>query len=120
MISLVRSDEEPLQRRAMQIMALVAAAPFMENLDTTIIVTALPKMARSFGADPVGLNIGVTAYMLTLAVLIPISGWMADRFGARHVFPAAIAIFTGASVLCEARGNGALPPAGSCKARAAP
>ena len=57
-------------------------------------------MARSFGADPIGLNIGVTAYALTLAVVIPIGGWMADRFGARHVFAAAIAIFMGASVLC--------------------
>jgi MFS family permease len=91
LISLVRSDAEPLlQRRAMQITALVAAALFMENLDSTIIVTALPQMARSFGTDPVGLNIGVTAYMLTLAVVIPISGWMADRFDARHVFAAAL------------------------------
>ena len=100
LISLVRSNEEPLQHRAMQITALVAAGLFMENLDSTIIVTALPQMARSFGADPVSLHIGVTAYMVTLAVVIPISGWMADRFGARHVLAAAIAIFTGASVLC--------------------
>jgi MFS family permease len=100
LISLVRSDQEPLQHRAMQITAPVAAALFMENLDSTIIVTALPQMARSFGASPVGLNIGVTAYALTLAVVIPIGGWMADRFGARCVFAAAIAIFTGASVLC--------------------
>jgi MFS family permease len=91
LISFVHSDEEPLrQLRAMQIAARVAAALFMENLDSTIIVTALPQMARSFGADPVGLNIGVTAYMLTLAVVIPISGWMADRFDARHVFAAAL------------------------------
>jgi MFS family permease len=69
----------------------------MENLDSTIIVTALPQMARSFGTDPVGLNIGATAYALTLAVVIPIGGWMADRFGARRVFAAAIAIFTGRS-----------------------
>jgi MFS family permease len=100
LVSLVSSDQEPLQHRAIQITALVAAALFMENLDSTVIVTALPQMARSFGTDPVGLNIGVTAYMLTLAVVIPIGGWMADRFGARRVFAAAIAIFTGASVLC--------------------
>jgi MFS family permease len=100
LISPVHSDEEPLrQHRAMQIAALFAAALFMENLDSTIIVTALPQMARSFGASPVGLNIGVTAYTLTLAVVIPIGGWMADRFGARRVFATAIAIFTGASVL---------------------
>jgi MFS family permease len=58
------------------------------------------ERARVSKPDPVNLNIGVTAYMLTLAVFIPISGWMADRFGARQVFAAAIAIFTGASVLC--------------------
>jgi hypothetical protein len=58
-----RNDEEPLrQRRAMQIAAFLAAALFMENLDSTIIVTALRQMARSFGADPVGLSIGATAY----------------------------------------------------------
>jgi MFS family permease len=84
----------------MQIAARAAAALFMENLASTIIVTALPRMARSFGADPVGLNIGVTAYTLTLAVVISIGGWMADRFDAERVFTAAIAIFTGASVLC--------------------
>ena len=62
------------QRRATQIAALVAAALFMENLDGAIIVTALPQMAQSFGTDPVSLNIGVTVYMLTLAVFIPVSG----------------------------------------------
>ena len=60
-------------------------------LDSTVIVPALPQMARSFGASPVGLNIGVTVYTLTLAVVIPIGGWMADRFGARRVFATAIA-----------------------------
>jgi EmrB/QacA subfamily drug resistance transporter len=99
--SFARRDAEPdRQLRATQITALVAAALFMENLDSTIIVTALPQMARSFGTDPVSLSIGVIAYTLTLAVFIPISGWMADRFGARHVFATAIALFTGASVLC--------------------
>jgi MFS family permease len=92
----------------------------MENLDSTIIVTALPQMARSFSTDAVGLNIGVAAYTLTLAVVIPIGGWMTDRFGTRRVFATAIAIFTGASVLGGLRGYGALLPAGSCKALAAP
>jgi hypothetical protein len=65
LISPARNDEEPLrQRRAMQITALVAAALFMENLDSTIIATALPQMARSFDADPVGLNIGAIATLL--------------------------------------------------------
>lgn len=82
------------------IVTLVAAAFFMENLDSTIIATALPQMARSFGVHPVDLSIGITSYLLTLAVFIPISGWIADRFGVRTVFTAAIAVFTGASMLC--------------------
>jgi EmrB/QacA subfamily drug resistance transporter len=81
---------------------LIAGAFFMENLDGTIIATALPQMARSFHVGAVNLNIGMTAYLLTLAVLIPISGWVADRFGARTVFAGAIAIFTLASLLCSA------------------
>jgi len=72
----------------------------MENLDGTIIATALPQMAKSFHASAVSLNIGMTAYMLTLAVFIPISGWVTDRFGARTVFASAITVFTLASLLC--------------------
>lgn len=79
---------------------LIAGAFFMENLDGTIIATALPQMARSFHVGAVSLNIGMTAYLLTLAVLIPISGWVADRYGARSVFAAAIGTFTAASLLC--------------------
>jgi EmrB/QacA subfamily drug resistance transporter len=79
---------------------LVAGAFFMENLDGTVIATALPQMAQSFGVSPVDLNVGMTAYMLTLAVFIPVSGWVADRLGARTVFASAIAIFTLASILC--------------------
>jgi EmrB/QacA subfamily drug resistance transporter len=79
---------------------LVAGAFFMENLDGTVVVTALPQMAASFGVHPIDLNIGVSSYVLTLAILIPASGWVADRFGARSVFAAAIAVFTIASVLC--------------------
>ena len=82
------------------IVTLVAAAFFMENLDGTIIATALPQMARSFGVQPVALSIGITSYLLTLAVFIPASGWVADRFGVRAVFTTAIAVFTAASVVC--------------------
>ncbi|MFC0397234.1 MFS transporter [Paraburkholderia rhizosphaerae] len=82
------------------IVLLVGAAFFMENLDGTIIATALPQMARSFGVHPVDLSIGITSYLLTLAVFIPISGWAADRFGVRNVFTAALAVFTAASVAC--------------------
>ena len=79
---------------------IVACALFMQNLDSTVIATALPTMARDFGADPVRMNVALTSYLLALAVFIPASGWMADRFGARTVFRAAIAVFTIGSVLC--------------------
>src|SRR5438105_15772290 len=79
---------------------LVAGAFFMENLDGTVIATALPQMAQTFGVSAVDLNVGMTAYMLTLAVFIPVSGWVADRLGARTVFSVAIGLFTAASMLC--------------------
>jgi EmrB/QacA subfamily drug resistance transporter len=86
--------------RPATIALLVAGAFFMENLDGTVIATALPQMARSFGVHPVDMNLGMSAYLLTLAVFIPVSGWVADRFGARLVFTSAIALFTAASILC--------------------
>jgi EmrB/QacA subfamily drug resistance transporter len=85
--------------------ALVAATFFMENLDGTIIATALPQMARSFGVHPADMSLGITSYLLTLAVFIPISGWAADRFGLKTVFGSAIAVFTAASVLCATTGT---------------
>jgi EmrB/QacA subfamily drug resistance transporter len=81
---------------------LVAGAFFMENLDGTIISTAAPRMAVTFGVHPVDINAAMTAYLVTLAVLIPVSGWVADRYGARKVFAVAIAVFTAASILCAA------------------
>ncbi|HEV2674197.1 MAG TPA: MFS transporter [Aliidongia sp.] len=92
--------QAPVAAAPFRIALLVAAAFFMENLDGTVIATALPQMARSFAMRPVDLNLGMTAYMLTLAVFIPASGWFADRFGARTVFGGAILGFTAASVLC--------------------
>jgi EmrB/QacA subfamily drug resistance transporter len=79
---------------------VVACAFFMETFTGTVITTALPAMARTFGSDPVHTSLGVTAYMLSLAIFIPLSGWVADRYGARTVFRAAIGVFTLASVLC--------------------
>ncbi len=79
---------------------IVACALFMQNLDSTVISTALPTMARAFGAQPTHMNVALTSYLLSLAVFIPASGWMADRFGARTVFRAAIAVFTLGSILC--------------------
>jgi EmrB/QacA subfamily drug resistance transporter len=88
------------KRSPILVTTLIAGAFFMENLDGTIIATALPQMAKSFHTGAVYLNVGMTAYLITLAVFIPISGWVADRFGARSVFASAIGIFTLASVLC--------------------
>ncbi|MCB5308364.1 MFS transporter [Yersinia massiliensis] len=79
---------------------LVAGAFFMENLDATVIVTAMPQMASTFSVHPIDMNIGISAYILTLTVFIPASGWIANRFGARNIFAAAMVIFTLASVFC--------------------
>ncbi|MBV8621380.1 MAG: MFS transporter [Curvibacter sp.] len=84
---------------------IVAATFFMEYLDTTVIATALPQMAHSFGVGPNSLSLGMTAYMLALAIFIPASGWVADRFGSRSVFFGAVAIFTAASLLCGLSDN---------------
>jgi len=88
-----------IDRRA-SLSLLVAGTFFMENLDATVISPAIPAMAQSFSVPPVDLNTGVSAYMLTLGVFIPISGWAAERYGARRVFTFAIALFTLASLLC--------------------
>jgi EmrB/QacA subfamily drug resistance transporter len=96
---------EKSPRQSSVIALLAAGALFMEQLDGTVIATALPQMAASFAVEPVDLNIGISAYLLTVAVFIPASGWVADRFGARTVFAGAIAVFTLASVLCAASGS---------------
>jgi MFS family permease len=78
---------------------VVAIALFMEQLDATILNTAIPSMAASLQVTPLSLKAAVTSYILSLAVGIPVSGWIADRFGTRRVFGFAVAIFTVASVL---------------------
>jgi EmrB/QacA subfamily drug resistance transporter len=87
-------------RRQLGLTLLVAGTFFMENLDGTILATAAPSMARSFHVDSAAISIAITAYLLTLAVLIPLSGWLSERLGVRAIFLSAIAIFTLASVLC--------------------
>lgn len=79
---------------------LVAATFFMEFLDGTVLVTAIPSIARDFDVAPTDVNITMTAYLMTVAMGIPISGWLAERLGARNVFCVAIATFTAASLLC--------------------
>ncbi len=86
--------------RQLIISLMVACAMFMQNLDSTIIATALPTIGRSIGESPLRLNVAITCYLLSLAVFIPISGWTADRFGARRVFSAAIVVFTLGSIAC--------------------
>jgi EmrB/QacA subfamily drug resistance transporter len=79
---------------------IVAVALFMETMDSTIIATSLPAIAADLGEDPIALKLALTSYLLSLAVFIPVSGWMADRFGARTVFRAAIVVFTLGSAAC--------------------
>jgi EmrB/QacA subfamily drug resistance transporter len=79
---------------------LVAVAFFMESLDTTILNTAVPTIAAALGVAPLSMKAVLSSYTLSLAVFIPISGWMADRFGTRRVFASAIGIFTVGSLLC--------------------
>jgi EmrB/QacA subfamily drug resistance transporter len=86
----------------MLISLIVACAFFMENLDATIIVTAVPRMAESFGVTPTRMSLGITAYVLATAASIPASGWLADRIGARNLFCGAIGLFTLASMACGA------------------
>ena len=84
---------------------IVASALFMEQLDGTVLSTALPDMARSFATEPVRMNVALTSYLLSLAVFIPASGKVADRFGSRTVFCGAIALFTVGSILCAQAGS---------------
>jgi EmrB/QacA subfamily drug resistance transporter len=79
---------------------IVAVALFMENMDSTVIATSLPAIAADLGTSPLTLKLAVTAYLLSLAVFIPVSGWTADRFGARTVFRSAIAVFMLGSIGC--------------------
>src|SRR5437773_6523003 len=79
---------------------IVGCAFFMEGLDSTMIAVAIPDMAESLGEHPLRLNLVITSYLLSLAVFIPLSGWIADRLGAKVVFCAAIAIFAVSSAVC--------------------
>lgn len=89
-----------IDRRLRNVALLVAACFFMENLDGTIVTTAAPRIGRALGVPATSVSLVIAAYLVTLAVLIPLSGWLAARWGARPVFLAAIAIFTAASLGC--------------------
>jgi EmrB/QacA subfamily drug resistance transporter len=84
---------------------IVAVALFMENVDSTVIATSLPAIAADIGASPLALKLAITSYLISLAVFLPLSGWTADRFGARVVFRAAIAVFMAGSIGCALSGS---------------
>ncbi len=98
-------DRPLTDRRIGFLCALVSAALFMEMLDASVILTALPAMAQSFGVAPIDLNLGVSLYLLAVAVFVPVSGWLAERYGTRRVFVSAIVLFTVSSALCGASTN---------------
>ncbi|HST94417.1 MAG TPA: MFS transporter, partial [Microvirga sp.] len=77
---------------------IIATALFMENMDSTVISTSLPMIARDLGEDPIALKLAITSYLVSLAIFIPISGWMADKYGAKTVFRTAIGVFMAGSL----------------------
>ena len=79
---------------------ILAVALFMENMDSTVIATSLPAIAEDIGTTPVALKLALTAYLVSLAIFIPVSGWMADRFGAKRIFRSAIGVFVLGSIAC--------------------
>jgi EmrB/QacA subfamily drug resistance transporter len=80
---------------------ILAVALFMEQMDSTVIATALPAIAADIGTSPIALKLALTAYLVALAIFIPVSGWVADRFGAKRTFVLAIALFVASSILCS-------------------
>src|SRR6185295_6705910 len=106
LLTLHALTEAPSPMLAKRIVPLiVAVALFMENMDSTVIATSLPAIAADIGTNPLALKLAVTSYLLSLAVFIPVSGWTADRFGARTVFRTAIAVFMLGSIGCALSGS---------------
>ena len=91
---------ELTRHKLMVIPLVVGCAFFMEGLDSTMIAVSIPAMAKSLGENPLRLNLVIASYLLSLAVFIPVSGWIADRLGTRRVFCAAVLIFAAGSALC--------------------
>ncbi len=84
---------------------IVACALFIENMDSTVLSTSLPAIATDLDTDPIALKLALTAYLLAMAVFIPVSGWVADRFGARTTFMTAIGVFLLGSIACAVSGS---------------
>src|SRR3984885_15022264 len=100
------SSQPPLRASSERLLPwLIAVAFFMESLDTTILNTGVPTIAAALGITPLSMKAVLASYTLSLAVFIPISGWMADHFGTRRVFAAAIGLFTLGSLLCGISNN---------------
>lgn len=85
--------------------AIIGSALLMQTLNATVITNALPAMAKSFGVEPVRLSIAITVYMLSAAIFLPLSGWLADRFGAKRIFLASIVLYASGSLACAFAGN---------------
>src|ERR1700734_3959458 len=94
------SPSDPPVRNIRFLPWLVAVAFFMQSLDTTILNTAVPVVSKALDVAPLAMRSVLASYALSLAMFIPLSGWMADRFGTRRVFASAIGLFTLGSVLC--------------------
>jgi MFS family permease len=92
-------------RRDRIVPLIVAVALFMENMDSTVIATSLPAIAADIGTSPLALKLAITSYLLSLAIFLPVSGWTADRFGARTVFRGAIVVFMLGSIACAFSGS---------------
>jgi EmrB/QacA subfamily drug resistance transporter len=92
-------------QRQILIPLIVACALFMENMDSTVLATSLPAIAADIGENPLALKLALTSYLVSLAVFIPISGWVADRFGSRTIFATAIVVFMCGSLLCAVSGT---------------
>lgn len=100
MTSLSSTDSSPPVPDRILLPLIVACALFMENLDSTVLSTSLPAIAKDFGESPIHLKLALTSYLLAIAVFLPASGWLADRYGSRTIFRLAIALFTAGSILC--------------------
>jgi MFS family permease len=94
------ASDDAMLRASRGLLMLVSAAFFMQTLDSTIVNTAVPAMAEALAVRPLGMRSALTSYVLTLAILIPASPWLCDRYGTRRVFGAAIGLFALGSLLC--------------------
>ncbi len=100
------TEEANRERQAVRMIPfIVGCALFMQMLDATVVATAIPAMAASLGTTAVQMNISITSYLLALAVFVPISGWAAERFGARRIFIIAIVLFSISSIACAVSQN---------------